>query len=364
MSTAPKEFASRETLRIIDANLNRAGEGLRVLEDMARLGLGDAAISEQLKNLRHRIVAVNQELGKQLVEARDARGDVGINIKTPEQAEQKSLAQLMAANARRAEESVRTIEEIAKTAAGTGSGLKPEDLEQARFEIYSIEKRLLSRLLRKDRVERISGLCAILDTGALKGRGPVELAGELISGGARIIQLRDKLLQRKELLEIAGELRKICSSNGVLFIVNDYLDIAMASDADGLHLGQNDLPAGTARRLLPIDKIIGVSVKTPEQAIAACKAGGDYIGVGAIYPTSSKKETTVITCDGLARIKKSVDMPVVAIGGINRDNAARTISCGADAVAVISAVMDSEFPRESTRQIVDAIEVASAQINR
>ena len=363
MSTSPKEFASRETLRIIDANLNRAGEGLRVLEDMARLGLGDAAISEQLKKLRHRIVAVNQELGKQLVGARDAQGDVGINIKTPEQSEQKSLPQLMVANARRAEESVRTIEEIAKTAR-TGSGLKPQDLEQARFEIYSIEKRLLSRLLRKYRVERISGLCAILDTGALKGRGPIELAGELISGGAGIIQLRDKVLQRKELLEIAGELREICSSNGVLFIVNDYLDIALASDADGLHLGQNDLPAGAARRFLPIDKIIGVSVKTPEQAIAACKAGVDYIGVGAIYPTSSKEETTVISTDGLDRIRQSVNIPIMAIGGIDRDNAARTISCGADAVAVISAVMDSESPRESTRQIVDAIEVASAQINR
>lgn len=363
MSTYPKESVFRETLRIIDANLNRAGEGLRVLEDMARLGLNDAAISEQLKNLRHRIVTVNPELSKQLVGARDARGDVGMSIKTPEQSEQKGLSQVMVSNARRVAESLRTIEELAKT-TGTESGLKPEDLEQARFELYSIEKRLLSRLLRKDKVERIKGLCAILNTGALKGRRAVEFAGELIRGGARMVQLRDKVLHKKELLAIASEIREICSSNRVLFIVNDHLDIALASDADGLHLGQNDLPAGTARRLLPMDKIIGVSVKTPEQAIAAYKEGGDYIGVGAIYPTSSKEETTVISTDGLVRIRQSVNMPIMAIGGIDRDNASRTISCGADAVAVISAIMDSKSPRESTRQIVDAIEVASAQTNR
>mgnify|MGYP006281970543 FL=1 len=363
MSTSPEKSAPREALRIIDANLNRAGEGLRVLEDIARLGLNDAAVSEQLKNLRHRIVALSQGLSQQLVGARDARGDVGMGIKTPEQAEQKSLSQIMTANARRVEESVRTLEELAKT-SGIEPGLKPEDLEQARFELYTIEKGLLSRLLRKDKVEYIRGLCAILDTGALKGRSPGELAGELIGGGARIIQLRDKLLHRKQLLEIAAEIKEICSKNRVLFIINDYLDIALASDADGLHLGMNDLPAVTARRLLPVDKIIGLSVKTPEQAAIAYKEGVDYIGVGAIYPTSSKNDTTVITTEGLARIRRAVNLPIVAIGGINRDNAARTISCGADAVAVISAIMESESPREYARQIVDALEVAGDQTNR
>jgi thiamine-phosphate diphosphorylase len=138
----------------------------------------------------------------------------------------------------------------------------------------------------------------------------------------------------------------------VLFIVNDYLDLVLATDADGLHLGQDDLPISVARNLLPIDKILGCSTTTVDQAITAESEGADYIAVGSMYPTSSKETAKVVGLDRLRQIRQAVTLPLVAIGGIARDNAAEVMAAGADAVAVISAVLHAEAPEEATRQIV------------
>ena len=195
----------------------------------------------------------------------------------------------------------------------------------------------------------------------LKGRSHLELAGQAIQGGAKTIQLRDKAQSKKELLPIAEQLRTLCSENGVLFIVNDHLDIALAADAEGLHLGQDDLPVKVARKLLPPGRIIGCSTTTVEQAVAAQSEGVDYIAVGAIYPTSSKTSTTtpakVVGLETLRQVRKAVTLPLVAIGGINKDNASEVISAGADAVAVISAILGADSPEEAAKQIVDSIEI-------
>ncbi|TRZ48883.1 MAG: thiamine phosphate synthase [Dehalococcoidia bacterium] len=350
---ASSEATSKQTLRIIDANLNRIGEGLRLLEDLARLLLNDTALTQQLKTMRHELVTSDWPSYQQLLQARNSAGDVGINIKAPGQEKPRDLPVMVAANARRVQESLRTIEELAKL---PDTKLDSEKFKQARFNLYTIEQRLLSKLMRQDKLKHLPGLYVIIDTQALKGRSHIEVAKQVIQGGAKTIQLRDKLHNKKELLPIAQQLRNLCADKGVLFIINDYLDLALATDADGLHLGQNDLPIKAARQLLPIGKILGASTTSADQATTAESEGADYIAVGSIYPTPSKETAKVIGLDGLCQIRQAVTLPLVAIGGITQDNAAEVMSAGADAVAVISAILQAESPEEAARQIVARLE--------
>jgi thiamine-phosphate pyrophosphorylase len=352
---ASSEAISRQTRRIIDANLNRIGEGLRLLEDIARLLLNDATLTQQLKTMRHEILRGDWSFHQQLLNARDSESDVGINIGVPGDEKQRGLTITVIANARRVQESLRTLEEVAKI-PGITPELDSEKFKQARFNLYTIEQNLLSKLLRQEKVIRIPGLYVIIDTQALEGRSHIEVANQVIRGGAKTIQLRDKLQSKKELLSIAQQLRKLCTEQNVLFIMNDYLDLALAADADGVHLGQNDLPLPVARKLLPIDKILGSSVTTLDQAITAESEGADYIAVGSIYPTTSKETAKVVGLEILRQIRQGVTLPLVAIGGITKDNAAEVMAAGADSVAVISAIAQAKAPEEAARQIVTRIE--------
>ncbi|MBA7569356.1 Thiamine-phosphate synthase [subsurface metagenome] len=350
------EALSYQTLRIIDANLNRIGEGLRLLEDLARLLLNDATLTQQLKTMRHGLVTSDWSFNQQLLQSRDSESDVGINIEAPEQAEPKELPIMVVANARRVQEALRTLEELAKI-PGTTPKLNSEKFKQARFSLYTIERTLLSKLLRKDKIKSISGLYVIIDTQALKGRSHIEVASQAIRGGAKTVQLRDKLRSKKELLPVAQQLRNLCIEHNVLFIINDYLDLALASDADGLHLGQDDLPIKVARKLLPMDKILGCSTTTVDQAITAESEGADYIAAGSIYPTSSKATAKVVGLERLLQIRQAISLPLVAIGGITKDNAAEVLAAGVDSVAVISAILQAESPEEAARQIAARFEV-------
>ena len=350
---ASSQIVSNQTLRIIDANLNRIGEGLRLLEDMARLLLNNTPLTKQLKAMRHELEVGDLSLKKQLLQARNAESDVGMKIEVPEQQKERDLPATVIANTRRIQQSLRVIEEIAKI---PGISLETERFKKARFSLYTIERELISRLLRRDKSERISGLYAVIDTGFLKGTSHSDIASQLIEGGAGIIQLRDKATPKNELLPIALELKSLCTKSNTLFIVNDHLDIVLAADADGLHIGQEDLPLASARRLLPMDRIIGCSVTTVEQATAAEAEGADYIAVSGIYPTTSKEAVEVVGLEVLRLIKSKVKLPVVAIGGINVNNIADTISAGAKAVAVISALLKAKSPGKVARQMVDIIE--------
>ena len=346
--TAPES----KTMRIIDANLNRIGEGLRLLEDLARLILNDATLSQQLKTIRHGMLERDWSFNQRLLQARDSEGDVGINIEAPE-GEKRELTTMVVANSRRVQESLRTIEELAKL---PDVKLDPEKFKQARFDLYTIEKNLLSRLLRQDKVKRLPGLYLIIDTQALKERSHVEVASQAIRGGAKVIQLRDKVQSKKELLPIAEQLKKLCAEHDALFIMNDHFDLALAVDADGLHLGQDDLPIKVARKLLPIDKILGHSTRTVDQAVAAESEGADYIAVGSMYPTPTKETSQVVGVERLRQVRQAVTLPLVAIGGINKDNAAEVMAAGADSLAVIRAVVQAEAPEEAARQLIDIVE--------
>ncbi|MFH1647788.1 MAG: thiamine phosphate synthase [Chloroflexota bacterium] len=349
---------SSDQLRIIDANLNRIGEGLRVLEEMARLSLNDADLTQQFKDLRHDLVAVDAGLQEKLIAARDAAGDVGADMESPGQKKPHGVPATIVANARRVQESLRVIEELAKA---PGSPLETERYRRARFALYTLEKTLLARMLRQDRMARLTGLYVIIDTAVLGGRSHTGATLQAIRGGAKVIQFRDKEGLKGKVMSIAGELKKLCEEHNVLFIVNDDLDIALAVDADGLHVGQDDLPVAVARRLLPIDKILGASVRTVEEAEAAASDGADYLGVGAMYATPSKKEAGVVGPGRIRDIRQKVDLPIVAIGGINKGNLGEVVREGAVAAAVISAVLGTADIEAATRQLVKVIEEAQGE---
>ena len=207
-----------KTRRIIDANLNRTGEGLRFLEDVGRLLLDDSDLSQQLKNLRHDLVRGDVSFNRRLLQSRDSEGDVGVDLEVPGEARQKELPDAVVANSRRVQESLRVLEEMAKL---PGTALDPEKFKHARFTLYTLEKKLLFRLLRRGKIDRLRGLYVIIDTPALQGRSHLEVAGEVIRGGAKVIQLRDKRLAKKELISVARQLKDLCAEHGVLFIVND-----------------------------------------------------------------------------------------------------------------------------------------------
>lgn len=343
---------SRDILRIIDASLNRIGEGLRVLEEYARFSLDDADLTQQLKNLRHRLVRIDAGLQSQLLRGRDSPGDIGADMEVPGESKQRDVAGTISANARRVQESLRVMEEMARD---PDLNLETNTYKQARFSLYTIEKELLARMLRQGKLQRLTGLYVIIDIAFLKGRNLADVAMQAIRGGAKVIQLRDKERCVKDVLDSALELHDLCASHNVLFIVNDSLEVALASEADGLHVGQDDLPCAIARRLLPIDKILGCSARTLEEARKARSDGADYLGIGAIYPTTSKETLEAIGPDALKEIRRALDLPLVAIGGINQTNIKAVMKAGADAAAVISAVMGADDVEKATRQLVELI---------
>lgn len=338
--------------RILDASFNRLAEGLRVIEEVARFILNDARITEELRRLRHQLREYASKLQVELLASRDAAGDVGAAQELRGRAD---LASLVTANAKRAQESLRVIEEVCQL---PDAPFPPEPFRDARFTLYGVEKELLSHLWRHQRRAGVSGLYVIVDTGFLRGRKEVEVARQALEGGARVIQLRDKSGDKGKLLPVARALQELCRERGALFLVNDHLDLALASGADGLHLGQTDLPVSIARRYLPPDRLIGVSARTREQARKAAAEGADYVAVGSIYPTASKPDAVVRGLEALKEVKAAVSLPVVAIGGINRDNLVPVVQAGADAIAVISAVMAAEDAAQAARELVERMEAA------
>jgi thiamine-phosphate pyrophosphorylase len=352
---------SLQPVRIIDANLNRASEGLRFLEDIARFILNDITLSQELKTMRHGLAEETKPLGMKLLSQRDAEHDVGSNKKNMIAGRvrqyQQDLPGVITANAKRVAESLRVIEELAKLPQ-INQMLNSAKFEQARFSLYSLEQRLLSRILRQDKIKHLAGLYVILDRQALAGKNELDIASQIIHGGAKAIQLRDKQSNKRELLLTAQKLKRLCAESGVLFIINDYLDLALAVDADGLHIGQKDLPLPVVRGNLPIDKIIGCSVNTVSQATEAQNEGADYIAVGSIFPSATKKEAIVVGVDTLKQIRQAVSSPLVAIGGISEDNIGQVVAAGADSVAVASAILGKEGAETATQQLIAKMELA------
>ncbi len=353
---------------MIDANLNRCSEGLRVMEDVARFVLNDTHLSQRLRILRHDLAEQAVGIRTGLLSGRDSEGDVGSPGLTPSASGEgetiagmgprTGLAEVVTANARRAEEALRVMEELARLPE-VSTVLNSTGLARARFELYTMEKELTSRVCRRDKTDSLHGLYAILDRQFLAGRDELAVAEQMIDGGASVIQLRDKSRfhadSKGDVLRVAQDVSALCRQSGVLFIVNDYVDLAMVVDADGLHIGQGDLPLHLVRRELSIDKIVGCSVRTLVQARTALDEGADYIAVGSMFPTTTKTGATVVGPDMLREIRGAVSAPVVAIGGIDRSNIGEVVAAGADAVAVISAVLGQEDVCGAVQTLVAAM---------
>lgn len=185
-------------------------------------------------------------------------------------------------------------------------------------------------------------LYAVTDRSWIGERTLLGQVKEALDGGVTCVQLREKQLDDKSFLSEALEIRELCRAYGVPFIVNDNVDIAVRCKADGIHVGQRDMETGDVRSIVGKDMIIGVSAQTVEQALAAQKAGADYLGVGAVFSTSTKTDACEVTFQTLREICSAVSIPVVAIGGINKKNILRLSGSGADGVAVVSAIFAAE----------------------
>lgn len=201
----------------------------------------------------------------------------------------------------------------------------------------------------------IRGFYPIIDNSLLPSLSNIEIARRMLSGGAKILQLRGKGLSSRELLTEAGEIKKLAEEADAIFIVNDRVDIALLSGADGVHLGQDDLPVSEARKIMGDERLIGISTHTLDQALMAETDGADYIGFGPVFETGTKAGSwDARGVPALQKVKETVSLPVVAIGGINLENVREVISSGVDGVAVISAILTANSIEEATRRFLDA----------
>ena len=203
-------------------------------------------------------------------------------------------------------------------------------------------------------------LYVVLDRTAAGGRDLDDLLAAVIDGGCRMVQLREKTWPSGRLLPLAHRLRERCRRAGVTFIVNDRVDLAVAVEADGVHVGQEDLPARVARPLLRTGMLLGVSTHNVEQARAARDDGADYVAVGSMFATTTKPDFELVGPALIRKLRPEIRVPLVGIGGITHDNVADVVRAGADGVAVISAIGAAPDPSAATRRLVDLIRRARA----
>lgn len=204
-------------------------------------------------------------------------------------------------------------------------------------------------------------LYAVTDRSWLNGETLYSQVEKALKGGATFVQLREKELDREHFLEEAKELKELCRKYNVPFVINDDVEIALAMDADGVHVGQSDMEAGDVRAKLGPDKIIGVSAQTVEQALLAQERGADYLGVGAVFATTSKDNAAKLSHETVKAICEAVDIPVIAIGGISRDNVAQLAGNGLCGIAVISAIFAQPDIEAATKELkVRTVEMVQA----
>ena len=329
--------------QIIDANLDRAREGLRVLEDWARFGLGENDFVVKIKNFRQILGKNHLEVYKQ---SRNHIEDQCKGLTHQEQIKRRSPEQIISSNSGRIQEALRVIEEFSRLHNHELSKIASE----IRYEIYTLEIDLLklSKFKNSQKILRENDLYIITD----QKENLLEIIEEILQAGVKIIQHRFKTGTDKDHLQEAIQIKNLCKRYNSLFIINDRLDIALASNADGIHLGQDDLDLKTARKLLGYSKIIGISANNEIDISNALKEGCDYIGIGPVFETATKKNKKPIGIEKIKTLTKDLNIPWFAIGGIKSNNISYLKRNGFKKIALVSQLMNSEDPKEDAIMIL------------
>lgn len=337
--------------RIIDANLNRTTEALRVLEEIARFYLNDEKIFEKLKNIRHDISKLAEESYEELLFSRDTINDVGVNINNPTQ--RKDILNIFKANIKRLQQSLRTLAEYAQA-----EGINFQIFEKSRYDSYTLEKEMyenLSSKLNKFRLED-KNLYLVTSSDAFENDDDfLNAVASSLEGGVRLLQLREKSHDAKRIIRLGKKIRELTSIYDAIFILNDRIDIAQIIDADGIHLGQDDIGIKEARNILGDKMIIGVSTHHPEQARKAVEQGADYIGVGPIFTTPTKPGRIAVTTEYAQWVAQNIDIPWYAIGGIDLQNIQEVIDAGAKRIAVVRAIINAENPAKVAKEFIEIL---------
>jgi thiamine-phosphate pyrophosphorylase len=358
--------AATSVERLLDANLDRAREGLRVLEDWARFGLERTDLVARCKDLRQRLGLLHLDRYKL---ARHAGGDGAAGMSHPAQSTRRKPVQVLAANAARVQEALRVLEEF-------GRGVDPELAAEAaviRYALYDLEVDLLRAGPDPLQAgpERSAGpgqeLRRRLDACRLYlVTAPVpeleRVVEHALVAGVRLVQYRakdgDGLDDRRRLAQ-AQRLRELCARHAALFLVNDRIDLALAVDADGVHLGQDDLPVAVARRLLGPERLIGRSTHAIEQLRRAVADGCDYAGVGPVNATPTKPGREPVGLAYVAAASAEATIPLFAIGGIDATNLEAVLAAGAWRVAVVRAITAAADPGAATSKLLDLLKRGS-----
>ena len=364
----------RALLRILDANLDRAREGMRILEEWCRFGLNDETTTARFKHLRQMLA---QWHTADIRLARDTLGDPGTALTHPQEESRSSLTNVLQANFGRTQEALRVLEEYAKLYSIEMSAA----CKQMRYELYTLDSQLLASLLAAELSQpnsqrnavSSSSISASAATSAFQKRyeqllrsrtylvtSPVpnllDTVEAALKGGIAIVQYREKEAHDDERLEMARQMRSLCHRYSALFIVNDRVDIAIAASADGVHLGQHDLPMDAARQILGPDRLIGRSTTSPEELQRALDEKADYVGVGPVHATPTKPGKAASGNEYVRYAAQHATMPWFPIGGLNAENLGPTLAAGATRVAVVRALMQADDPAAVARALVEQIQ--------
>ena len=339
--------------RTLDASANRSAEAVRVLEDILRFCLDDAFLSQEAKAIRHELAIIfSREDLQARIRLRDVLRDVGVSTTVAKTAPRTEIKHVVAANAARASQSIRSLEECSRLVVPAVTAA----FEQLRYRIYTLEKAAMTIIISENRLADIS-LCVLLDVDRPKTEFKT-LVGQLLAAGVNMIQLRDKKANTSLLCErtktITQQARQYAESTAgkrCIVLVNDRADVAVAANADGVHLGETDLPVNLARKVCGHEFIIGRTAHSIDEAKQAVLDGADYLGVGPCYPSNTKQFKEFATDTFLRDVSEEIRLPVFAIGGITSDNLDRLVCLGGKRVAIASSITDAADPGEESRLI-------------
>ncbi len=349
------------TWRILDASANRLREGLRVVEDYVRFILDDAHLSCLIKNCRHRLRTILEPLSQhQLIASRDTQGDVGTTIQTAAERTRGTPRSVAVASLKRAQEATRTLEEYSKLldhSSGVDTSMSIQ-LESLRYDLYTLEKAILTTAASQQTLAE-RRLYLLLTAELCRGDYETTLR-DAISGGVGIVQFREKTLPDRDLLALACRVRDITRETDTLLIMNDRPDLAVLCDADGIHVGQEELSVRSVRKIAGSDRLVGVSAHSIEQARQAVLDGADYLGVGPVFPSQTKSFDDFAGLDLVRNAADEISLPWYPIGGITATNVSQVIAAGATRAAVCGAILSADSPRATAGFLADELRIAAS----